>query len=205
MTESKRLRAAASRRALRIPGSLPSVLLLVLLATLTGSAEGQAPLVPGGGGAAPEPGSPEALMAEYQEVQSRLGQLQVQVIRENAELEAHRSAIDELVNVAMREADPETDAHIARLEVLSEEAMAAQRTQDSATMQTLMGEIVQLRSALNAAQAAAVAREDVRSEIESFEAALMLKLREVDPEAPGLAARLDELAEILSAGGPGGG
>jgi hypothetical protein len=144
-------------------------------------------------------------MAEYQEVQSRLGQLQVQVIRENAELEAHRSAIDELVNVAMREADPETDAHIARLEVLSEEAMAAQRTQDSATMQTLMGEIVQLRSALNAAQAAAVAREDVRSEIESFEAALMLKLREVDPEAPGLAARLDELAEILSAGGPGGG
>ena len=143
-------------------------------------------------------------MAEYQEVQSRLGQLQVRVIRENAELAAHRSAIDELVTSAMRDFDAETDTHIARLEELSGEAMAAQRAQDTAAMQALMGEITRHRTALNAAQAAAVAREDVRSEIESFEAALMAKLREVDPEAPELQARLDELARILSGGGPGG-
>ena len=204
MRESRRFPAAPPRRAPRIPGPLSPPLLLILLAMLTSGAQGQAPLLPGGG-ASPEPGSPEALMAEYQELQSLLGRLQVQVIRENADLEARRSAIDELVNAAMTDADSETEAHIARLEVLSEEAMTAQRTQDSATMQALMEEVVELRTALNAAQAAAVAREDVRSEIESFEAALMLKLREADPEAPELAARLDELEEILSAGGPGGG
>ncbi len=203
MTKLTRSSAAPSRCVPRIPGRSSGALLL-LLAALGGSAEAQTPPLPTGG-TAPEPGSPEALMGEYQEMQSRLGQLQVQVIRENPDLEAHRSAIDELVSEAMMEFDPETETHIARLEALSEEAMAAQRAQDAETMQTLMGEIVQIRAALNAAQAAAVAREDVRSEIESFEAALMLKLREVDPEAPGLAARLEELRELLQAGGAGGG
>ncbi|MDE0395613.1 MAG: hypothetical protein OYK82_12640 [Gammaproteobacteria bacterium] len=199
MTELHRFPAAPPHRArpgsARPPRAL--VLLLLPLAGFAGGAGAQAPPVP-------DPGSPEALMAEYREVQSRLGQLQVQVIRENAELAAHRSAIDELVTAAMRDFDAETDTRIARLEELSGEAMAAQRAQDTEAVQALMGEIAQHRTALNAAQEAAVAREDVRSEIESFEAALMARLREVDPEAPELQARLDELVRILSGGGPGG-
>ena len=202
MTELQRFPATQPRRARpgspRPPRTL--VLLLLLLAGFAGGAGAQAPPLP-----VPEPGSPEALMAEYREVQSRLGQLQVRVIRENAELAAHRSAIDELVTAAMRDFDAETDTRIARLEELSGEAMAAQRAQDTEAVQALMGEITRHRTALNAAQEAAVAREDVRSEIESFEAALMARLREVDPEAPELQARLNELARILSGGGPGGG
>ena len=205
MTEMQRFPPATPRRTRPVHTRPACVLglLLLPLAAFAGGAGAQAPSLPAPG-AAPEPGSPEALMAEYQEVQSRLGQLQVQVIRENAELSAHRSAIDELVTAAMRDFDAETDTRIARLEELSGEAMAAQRAQDAEAMQALMGEIGQHRTALNAAQAAAVAREDVRSEIESFEAALMARLREVDPEAPELQARLEELAGILSGGGPGG-
>lgn len=201
MTDLQRFPPAPPRRARPVYARPLRALALLLLplAGFAGSAGAQAPPGP-----APDPGSPEALMAEYQAVQSRLGQLQVRVIRENAELAAQRSAIDELVTAAMRDVDAETDTRIARLEELSGEAMAAQRAQDTEAMQALMGEITRHRTALNAAQATAVAREDVRSEIESFEAALMARLREVDPEAPELQARLDELARILSGGGPGG-
>ena len=94
-------------------------------------------------------------MAEYQAVQSRLGQLQGPGdpgrMRSWA---AQRSAIDELVTAAMRDVDAETDTRIARLEELSGEAMAAQRAQDTEAMQALMGEITRHRTALNAAQAA---------------------------------------------------
>ena len=202
MRELQRSPAAASRTPLPASARPGRALALLVLPLALFARDTGAQTPPR---SAPEPGSPQALMTEYQEIQSRLGQLQVRVIRENAELAAHRSAIDELVTSAMRDFDAETDTRIARLDELGAEAMAAQRAQDAEAVQALMGEIAQHRTALNAAQAAAVAREDVRSEIESFEAALMARLREIDPEAPELQARLDELAEILQTGAPGGG
>lgn len=204
MTEPKRfIPAGSALKALKSGGV--SVRLLLLMMALVAPARAQTPPPPAGGTPPAQAPSPQALMAEYQQVQSRLGRLQAQVIQADAELEARRSGIDELVTAAMNEIDPETDAHIARLEVLSQEAMEAQRAQDSAVMETLMTEVASLRSALGAAQAAAIQRDDVQREIQSFEADLMLKVAEVDPEAPQLLARLEELEEILSAGGPGSG
>ena len=174
-------------------------LLALLLVSSPAIAQTPAP------GAAPEPGSPDALMLEYQQVQARLGQLQVQVIQENVELEVWRSEIDEMVTAAMREINPDTEAHIARLDVLSQEAASAQQAQDATVIQTLMTEVMSLRSELDAAQTAAVQREDVQAEIQSFEAGLMAKVSEIDPEAMDLFARLEELEGILGAGGPGGG
>ncbi len=71
-------------------------------------------------------------------------------------------------------------------------------------MQTIMNEVMEIRSNLDAAQSEAISRDDVRSEIESFEEDLMARVAEIDPEAPGLLVRLEELAAELSAGDPGG-
>ncbi len=145
----------------------------------------------------------QTLMAEYQEVQQRLGQLQVQAIQEHEELELRRSEIDDMVTAAMAEINPEAEAHIARLEVLSGEAMAAQQAQDRETLQSVMAEAATLRSELDEAMAQAIQREDVQAEIQSFEEELMARVVEIDPEAPDLLARMEELAEALSPSGPG--
>ena len=145
----------------------------------------------------------QALFTEYQELQQHLGQLQVQAIQENGELETRRTAIDEMLMTAMIEINPETEAHIARLEVLGEEAIVAQRAQNAEALQPLMAEAMGLRSELEDAQAQAIEREDVQAEIQSFETDLMVKAVEIDPEATELRARIEELAELLSVGGPG--
>ncbi len=154
-----------------------------------------------GAQAAPDPS--EALIAEYQETQQRLGQLQVQAIQENSELEDRRSAIDDLVTAAIFEINPAAEAHMARLGELNEQATAAQQAQDMEALQSLMTEAMGLRSELDAAQAEAIQRPDVRAQIESFETDLMAVVVEIDPEAMSLETRLEELAEVLSASGPG--
>ncbi len=90
------------------------------------------------------PDSTEALFAEYQQVQERLGLLQVQTIQQNVELEARRTAIDEMLMAAMIDINPEAEAHIERLDVLSEEAIVAQRAQDTEALQKVYAEIDQL-------------------------------------------------------------
>ena len=145
----------------------------------------------------------EALFTEYQQLQGRLGQLQVQAIQENGELETRRTEIDEMLMAAMIEINPETEAHIARLEVLSEEAIVAQQAQNVEALQPLMAEAMGLRSELEDAQAQAIELEHVQAEIQSFETDLMAKAVEIDPEATELLTRMQELAELLSIGGPG--
>ena len=145
----------------------------------------------------------EALFTEYQQLQGRLGQLQVQAIQENGELETRRTEIDEMLMAAMIEINPETEAHIARLEVLSEEAIVAQQAQNVEALQPLMAEAMGLRSELEDAQAQAIELEHVQVEIQSFETDLMAKAVEIDPEATELLTRMQELAELLSIGGPG--
>jgi hypothetical protein len=142
-------------------------------------------------------------MAEYQQVQERLGRLQAQAIQENEELEARRTQVDGLVTAAMSEINPESEAQIERLSVLSDEMMVAQQAQDSARLQEIMTEAMSIRAELGAAQAAAVGRADVQMEIQSFEEDLMARVVEIDPDAPGLLARLEELTEVLSLGDPG--
>lgn len=173
------------------------------LLLLAPPAQSQTRLGPGSPGASVDPNSPEGLMAEYQQVQERLGRLQVQAIQESEELEARRTELDGLVTAAMNEINPESDAQIERLSVLSDEAMAAQEAQDSARLQEIMTEAMAIRSELEAAQTAAVGRDDVQMEIQSFEEELMARVVEIDPDAPGLLVRLEELTAVLSSGGPG--
>ncbi len=187
--------------------SVPRILrasMLALLAGLVAAGPTLAQATPLGPGDQAPPGSPQALMAEYQQVQARLGRLQVQAIQDNPDLSLRRDAIDEMVMAAMIEINPEAETQMARLSELSEEASVAQQAQNMDAMQTIMNEVMEIRSNLDAAQSEAISRDDVRSEIESFEEDLMARVAEIDPEAPGLLVRLEELAAELSAGDPGG-
>jgi predicted nuclease with TOPRIM domain len=190
-------------RNVRGRSSLILVAVAMSLLLFAPSAQSQARLGPGSPGASVDPNSPEDLMAEYQQVQERLGRLQAQAIQENEELEARRTQVDGLVTAAMSEINPESEAQIERLSVLSDEMMVAQQAQDSARLQEIMTEAMSIRAELGAAQAAAVGRADVQMEIQSFEEDLMARVVEIDPDAPGLLARLEELTEVLSLGDPG--
>ena len=180
---------------------LPQASALALAALLAaGSVHAQA-LPPSGGPSAAD----QAAFTELQQTQQALGQLQVQAINEHTELETRRSAIDEMLLSAMAEIDPDTQGNIDRLDVLSQEAIAAQQAQDGATLDALMTEATQLRTSLESAQAEALQRDDIQAEIQQFEEALMAAVLEIDPDAGALLERIDELSAQLGVVGPGGG
>lgn len=184
-----------------MPNYLRQIALLALAASIPAGGVAAQALPPSGAPADAD----QAALAELQQVQQQLGQLQIQAITDNAALEAQRSTIDDMLLSAMSDIDPETQQNIDRLDVLSQEAISAQQAQDAEAINALMTEAMQLRSALEAAQAQALQRDDIQTEIQRFEDDLMAAVVEIDPEADGLYTRIDELSEQLGVAGPGGG
>ena len=164
------------------------------------SAHSQAPVQPP---APPPPGAASsdttaALMTEYQNSLQQMGQLQVQAIRADASLEAQRMAIDTLIITTMATIDPSTESNIQELDSLAALARTAQQQQDNAALEGLMGSMMTLRAQLESAQAEALQREEVQSEIRRFDEALMVAVIGIDPAAGALRIRIDELEAALS-------
>lgn len=182
--------------------SLAITLLSLLVVAASASAQGAPPQ----GQPPAVDDSTQAMVQEYQEKSMELGELQNQALEENEALMTRRDEITEIVNATIIEINPEAEGQMARLDELQQEAVAAQEAQDMETLQALVNEAQGLQSSLQAAQAEALQREEVASEIEAFEADLMAAMVAIDPEAEDIIARLDELSAALNvAAGPGPG
>ncbi len=149
------------------------------------------------------PAEVEALLAEAQETQERLAGIHEQAMAGSEDLQKKQDDLREMVDTAMRSADPEFEANMERMGELEEQAMAAQASQDGERLQVLMTEAQTLAGRLQAAQAQAMDSPDVIREMEAFEEELIAEMTRVDPETPGLLSRLEELAEELEAAGMG--
>jgi hypothetical protein len=149
------------------------------------------------------PDSVQRLLEEFQDTEARFSALQEQVIQGSTELQSRQQEIGLMVNEAIREVDPQAEAHIQRLQALEQEAMAAQQEDDMAAFQALLVEAQELQVALQTAQEQALEREDVQEAIEAFQTDVLAAMTEVDPEAEGMLERLQDLAERLSAQMPG--
>lgn len=152
----------------------------------------------------PAPDSIQAMMSEYQEKAQRYGQIQTEAFMSSQEMQTRQAAISDLVVEALYESHPQAEAQIARLDAIEAEAFEAQQAQDMDRLGQLIQEAGDLQGQLQAAQDLVLEREDVKAQIDSFEADLMVLMLAIDPEAQELRTRLDELADILSSAGPGG-
>lgn len=167
---------------------------LVLLAAPAGLLAQQ-----GSGTAAPQlPPEAQELIQELQQVQARLEPIQQQALQDPQVQEAQQALGDE-VQAAMTEVDPETPQRIERLQVLMSEAQAAQAEQDEAAMGEIVAEAQGLEQRLQAAQAEAVQRPDIAPQVEQFQAQLLEKMVELDPDVESLIEQAKELDARLAA------
>lgn len=142
---------------------------------------------------------PEAqeLIAELQQLQVRLQPIQQEAMQD-PEIQAAQQALGAEIQSVMVELDPETPERIERLRELMGEAQAAQAAQDQAAMAELVAEGRALEQELQAAQAEAIQTPEIAPRVEAFEARLLERMLEVDPQAGSLIERARELDARLA-------
>lgn len=136
-------------------------------------------------------------LAEIQAINGRLQELQQQALQDSA-LGAEQEALGESIRTAMTEADPTLEASMARVEQLQAEAAAAQQAGDNGRLNQLGAEVQQIEMKFVQAQQQALATPALGAQLEAFQTRLEAKMSELDPEAPQLIARFQELQERLA-------
>ena len=132
-----------------------------------------------------------ALMMEAQELQQRLQPLEQEAMQD-PELAAMLEDVQERVETAMRDEDPELFEEMVRLE---EAFVAAQEAGDEERAQEVGMEAQGVYAQLQSLQQAVMDRPEIREPIEAFEEAHRERMLEIDPEAEEL---LDRMREIMA-------
>ena len=144
------------------------------------------------------PPEAQALFMELQQVQARLQPIHEEALR-HPELQAAQAELTARIGAAMTKADPSTAERMARLQALIDRGKAAEAAGEEAALKEIAAEARQIQEHLQAAQLEAIRRPDIAPELEAFQAKLMERMVEVDPEAAALIERAQELDARLSA------
>lgn len=143
---------------------------------------------------------PEAqeLITEIQQLQEQLQPIQEEAFQD-PEIQAAQQALGAEIQEAMVEVDPATPQRMERLQELMVQAQAAQAAQDQEAMTEIVTEARGLEQELQAAQAAVLQSSEIAPQVEAFEAKLLERMIEVDPEAESMIERAQELDARLAA------
>jgi len=139
----------------------------------------------------------QAMLEELDETQDRLEELQGRALAGSEALQAEQSRIQELVESTLRIVEPEYEALIRRFGELQQEAAAAQQSEDMEAFQTVMTEAQTIQMRLQTAQAQAFERDEVDTAVSAYREQLVDEMTRLDPEAPRLMDRMEELVERL--------
>lgn len=145
----------------------------------------------------------QAWLAEIQQLNGRLLEVRQEALQD-AELSASQEAIGARVRAAMEEADSTLITSMTRLEALQEEAQAAQQQGDGERLEELGAEVRAIEERFAAAQQQALSQPELSADVQAFQERLQAKILEIEPEAPQLIARFQELQQNLSAALGGG-
>lgn len=146
----------------------------------------------------------QGLLTEIQAINGRLQELQQAALQDSA-LSTEQAALGESIRTTMTEADPTLEASMARVEELQAEAEAAQQRGDDARLNELGAEVRRIEVQFVQAQQQALANPELSAQLESFQTRLEAKMAELDPEAPQLIARFQQLQERLASAMQAGG
>jgi peptidoglycan hydrolase CwlO-like protein len=165
----------------------PLIALAALLLPLAASAQQQ------------PPAEVQEWIEELQQIQARLQPLQEQALQDSA-LQEERDEVTSALRSAMIEADPDVAEKLERMDELLERARTAQEAGDAQAMIAINEEAQGIQPHIAQAQAQALARPDIQDRIDAFQQNLRQRMTEIDPEAPRLMERAEQLeARIVGA------
>ncbi|CAN5662527.1 hypothetical protein BH23GEM11_BH23GEM11_02940 [soil metagenome] len=139
----------------------------------------------------------QEMIIELEETQEKLGELQDRALAGSESLQAEQVRIQGVVEAALRVVEPEYESLVTRFGELQQEAAAAQQAEDMAAFQAVMTEAERLQMRLQMAQAQAFERDEVDSAVTEYREQLLEEMERLDPEAPRMMERIEELAERL--------
>lgn len=145
---------------------------------------------------APTPQQQEWI-SELQEIAGQLQNAQVKALQDSS----LRSAQEELgtrIKTAMEKYDPGLVGVAQRVQTMEEEARKAQENGDDAKLQELTREAAQIQARFVKAQTEALKDPALAKQAEAFEEQLKQKMLEIQPDAPTLFARFQELQAKLA-------
>lgn len=158
------------------------------------------------GGIDPTQLPPEAqeMIAELQEVQAALQPIHQQAIQD-PEVQALQQSLSADIRDKMTELAPSTPDRMARLQALMQQGQAAQAEQDQAALAEIATEARAIEQELQATQVEALQSPEIAPRVAAFEAELLEKMQEIDPQTDALIERAEELdAELAAMLGQGG-
>lgn len=137
-------------------------------------------------------------LTELQELHGKLEAIQAKAA-EDPQIRAAQESLGVEIKAAMEKADPTLPASLERVPKLEAEARQAQQSGDQAKLQQLAQEAQGIQQRFLAAQAKALEQPAIASKVEAFQQRLESKMAEVDPQAPALIKRFQELEGKLAA------
>ncbi len=144
---------------------------------------------PAGPGQMPMGAETMQQVMEVQQIQQRLEPISRQALQDE-ELAAQMQDVQERIQTAMREENPEL---VDRIETFQADIIAAQEADDQAAIQNLSVGSSGLQQEARALQSTVLQRPEIREAIQEFETAHRERMIEIDPEAEALIERLDEI------------
>lgn len=148
---------------------------------------------------APQPtAEQQAWLTELQQIGQRLQAAQMKALQDS-ELRAQQEALGAEFKAAMEKQDPGLAGVAQRVETMEAEARKAEQSGDEAKMKQLTQEAQQIQMRFAKAQAEALKNPALAAKAEAFEDKIEKKVIEIEPEAPKLLARGQELQAKLAA------
>lgn len=151
------------------------------------------------------PGAPQeidpdlmVLMTEAQELQTRIAPARDQAL-DDPELASHLNELQDRIQAQLRESSGEL---VDEMEGLEAEFESAQAAGDEERMQEIAMQAQMVQMQLQSAQEEIIGRQDIRDDIEAFEARHRQVMLEIDPELEEALDRLEEIMERLQAAAP---
>jgi chromosome segregation ATPase len=140
----------------------------------------------------PLPAEAQALALEIEQIHARLEPVQDQALAD-PEIRAAREALSGTIASAIERLDPGLADHLARYSALEGEVAEAQAAGDQARIREIFDEAALIERRYEAVQASALSQPEVAVRVQRFQARLLAKMTELEPQAGALVERLEEL------------
>jgi hypothetical protein len=140
----------------------------------------------------------QAMLSELQMLNAKLEALQARALQD-PQLMAAQQSLGTTIKAAMGRLDPTLEQSLVRGKQLQEQAVAAQRIGDDATLQRLTGEMQQIQQRFFAIQQRVLTQPAVAAQLKVFQDRVQKKMATLDTTAPTMIARFGELQSKLAA------